>query len=155
MDTLSEDFFSVFVQGQGDAMEHPLCAADGAPTMLHRPIPWATDARLDAVTECANQVLRSWVTGHSAMLEPLVWVENEAGTRIYEAWLERRRVELVAMGLVFVETPIQFWSDELRWFRNGQQKDAPLPMGYPMFEEPRACGCVERPSLVNPYLVAR
>ena len=70
--------------------------------------------------------LRSWVTSHSVETKPTIWIELNGCLKVYEAWIERRRVRNTQTGEVFLETPVQFWRDDLLRFGDGELKETPM-----------------------------
>jgi hypothetical protein len=102
--------YRVYLQGQGD---------------LERQCVFTSPDQSFAERE-ADHHLRSWVTSHSVEAEPTIWIEFDFCLKVYEAWTERRRVEDLKTGDVFLETPIQFWREELRRWGNNELKETPM-----------------------------
>ena len=102
------------------------------------------------IERAAHSALRSWFTSHSTVGEPTIYVENWVGLRVYDAWIQRRRVRHVPTGETRVETPAQFWTDELRGWGDTEQTDAPYRMGHPLFDHPSEYECELLEPLVNP-----
>lgn len=111
----------------------------------------ATTNRQRAI-DCADAALRSWFSSHSVLSEPEVWVEDENGVRVYEAWTVRRRVRHIATGEVRIETPVHQWHTEVaRWKK--KHGEAPFPMGHRLFENPADYGCEPLEPILNPLIV--
>jgi hypothetical protein len=100
--------YRVYVLGQHD--DEPRCVF--------------TDANADLAQREADAHLRSWVTSHSTECAPTAWVEFDFKRTVYEAWIERRRLRDPQTKQTFIETPVQFWDDELDHLRKGA--DSPV-----------------------------
>lgn len=98
----------------------------------------------------ANQTMRNYVTSHSILGEPLVWIEDDRGIKVFEVWTELRVIQF-PNGELWRETPIQFagqaWVD---YATPGVTGEKPAYMGHPMFQEPEKYGATLVRVDVNP-----